>query len=246
MTRMKTTKEVAHAPGLITCSKNLARESEWRTWQCSSKHTATIPSLHRGSGKMLDLLRLRFVWLKCPVTRNCTVSLARNVTQPKPLPAWQGLLQNFVATQPFHTVHCDFIGPLPRTASGFQYVCVFIDNFTRWVRMMSFSCLLSCFSLIFPLFAFLLAVCCVHREFMVCFILRHCFPFRPSPSAFIFKCPWLFLSTSVASLFRFLSRSFEFLSISFVLFKALLFLALAPDRSPFALPPPSHSFPLFY
>ena len=37
------------------------------------------------------------------------------------------------ATIPWEIVHCDFVGPIPKTASGFEYIFTYKDDLTRFV-----------------------------------------------------------------------------------------------------------------
>ena len=38
------------------------------------------------------------------------------------------------AGAPMERVHLDFLGPLPRTARGNEFVLVMVDQFTKWVE----------------------------------------------------------------------------------------------------------------
>uniref|UniRef100_A0A671L2F5 Integrase catalytic domain-containing protein n=1 Tax=Sinocyclocheilus anshuiensis TaxID=1608454 RepID=A0A671L2F5_9TELE len=61
---------------------------------------------------------------------SCTVCQLTKPSQLKPA----GLLVPVHANEPWEYVGVDFVGPLPRTASGNQYILVFVDYFSKWVE----------------------------------------------------------------------------------------------------------------
>uniref|UniRef100_A0A672MXV7 Integrase catalytic domain-containing protein n=1 Tax=Sinocyclocheilus grahami TaxID=75366 RepID=A0A672MXV7_SINGR len=61
---------------------------------------------------------------------SCTVCQFTKPSQLKPA----GLLVPVHANEPWEYVGVDFVGPLPRTASGNQYILVFVDYFSKWVE----------------------------------------------------------------------------------------------------------------
>jgi hypothetical protein len=40
-------------------------------------------------------------------------------------------LKSYQAESPMERVHLDFLGPLPRTEDGNEYILMMVDNFTR-------------------------------------------------------------------------------------------------------------------
>ncbi len=91
---------------------------------------------HLGAKKTYHRLAERFYWLKMRTdisrfTQGCMTCREYKSTPPRGV----GILQPFLAVEPFLIVHCDFIGPLPVTRAGYRYVCVFIDKFSRWVEV---------------------------------------------------------------------------------------------------------------
>ncbi len=90
---------------------------------------------HLSAKKMLKKIQPRFYWPKMhgQLKRFCR-SCPGCVFYKSEAPRNQGVLQPFVATEPFSVVHCDFIGPIQTTTSGNKYICVFVDKFTRWVE----------------------------------------------------------------------------------------------------------------
>ena len=43
-------------------------------------------------------------------------------------------MQEYQASAPMERVHLDFLGPLPKTARGNEYVLMMVDQFTKWVE----------------------------------------------------------------------------------------------------------------
>jgi hypothetical protein len=54
------------------------------------------------------------------------------------IPNQRGLLVSHVTGYPFQKISIDFVGPLPRTAKGNQYMLTVSDCFTRWLE--AFPC----------------------------------------------------------------------------------------------------------
>ncbi len=91
---------------------------------------------HLGAKKMHRRMAGRFYWLKMRTdltayARGC-ITCRKFKSEP---PRSYGVLQPFLALEPFAIVHCDFVGPLPVTKAGNQHICVFVDKFSRWVEV---------------------------------------------------------------------------------------------------------------
>ena len=43
-------------------------------------------------------------------------------------------LKSYQASSPMEKVHLDFLGPLPRTEAGNEYILMMVDSFTKWVQ----------------------------------------------------------------------------------------------------------------
>ena len=43
-------------------------------------------------------------------------------------------MTNYQAGAPMERVHLDFLGPLPKTPQGNEYVLMMVDQFTKWVE----------------------------------------------------------------------------------------------------------------
>lgn len=50
-----------------------------------------------------------------------------------PLPN-RSALKSYQAGSPMEKVHLDFLGPLPRTENGNEYILMMVDSFTKWVE----------------------------------------------------------------------------------------------------------------
>jgi transposase InsO family protein len=91
---------------------------------------------HLGAHKMVAKMETRFHWPGMTRDAKLYVSACLPCRQFKAqAPRRQGHLQRYVAVQPFHTVHVDFVGPLPVSKRQNTNVCVMIDRFTRWVEL---------------------------------------------------------------------------------------------------------------
>lgn len=47
----------------------------------------------------------------------------------------QAALHTTAVQQPFHTLYCDYIGPMPESETGAKYILVFVDAFTRFCEL---------------------------------------------------------------------------------------------------------------
>ncbi|XP_062589436.1 uncharacterized protein LOC134251086 [Saccostrea cucullata] len=95
-----------------------------------------IPSSdHQGIQRTKERLKQQFYWwrmtkdIKLYVT-TCDVC-ARNKRGSLPN---RSELKSYQAGSPMERVHLDFLGPLPRTDSGNEYILMMVDNFTKWVE----------------------------------------------------------------------------------------------------------------
>ena len=43
-------------------------------------------------------------------------------------------MTQFHAGAPMEKIHMDYLGPLPKTAAGNEYVLMVVDQFTKWVE----------------------------------------------------------------------------------------------------------------
>ncbi|XP_029112112.1 uncharacterized protein LOC114911879 [Scleropages formosus] len=91
---------------------------------------------HLGITKTLGRLQRRVYWpgmrgdVKRYVQSCVTCQLSKPANQ-KP----GGYLKPVVATYPWEFAGVDFMGPLPRSGRGNEYILVFIDYFTKWVEI---------------------------------------------------------------------------------------------------------------
>lgn len=90
---------------------------------------------HVGMYKTYWKLRVRYYWpgMKSDVSKyitSCKVCGEQKPEQKAPA-GLMGLRP--IATQPWQTISLDFIGPLPRSTSGYTHILVIVDSFTKFV-----------------------------------------------------------------------------------------------------------------
>ncbi|CAB0033049.1 unnamed protein product [Trichogramma brassicae] len=124
--------------------KNLADDDE-RKWklvvqreqrpvvlrECHDEPTAA----HLGREKTYDRLAERYFWPKmytdvADYVRKCKTCQQIKVEQRTK----KGLMGHRVIPRPWHTVAADVAGPFPRSNSGFEYMLIFEDLFSKWVE----------------------------------------------------------------------------------------------------------------
>lgn len=91
---------------------------------------------HLGVTKTLARLRQRFFWPKMAAdikkyVVSCHVCQFTKPSQRKPA----GLMIPIEPTKPWEYTGVDFVGPLPRTQNGNEYLIVFVDYFSKWVEV---------------------------------------------------------------------------------------------------------------
>lgn len=91
---------------------------------------------HLGFSKTLARLRLRFFWpkIEADVKRyvmSCSVCQLTKPSQRRPA----GLMVPISPQKPWQYTGLDFVGPLPRTASGNSHLLVFVDYFSKWIEV---------------------------------------------------------------------------------------------------------------
>ncbi|KAK3084611.1 hypothetical protein FSP39_016239 [Pinctada imbricata] len=94
------------------------------------------PSGHQGTTRTAARARTFFYWWQMsPSVRryvlSCRVcSLHKKGRKPAKTP-----FKTYQAGAPMERVHLDFLGPLPPTARGNEYVLVMVDQFTKWMEV---------------------------------------------------------------------------------------------------------------
>jgi len=90
---------------------------------------------HFGINKTLDKIRKRFYWASCKQDvekwcRSCKTCSAKNGPSGK----GKSPLQIYNVSTPFERVQMDILGPLPISSSGYRYLLVVVDCFTKCVE----------------------------------------------------------------------------------------------------------------
>ena len=105
-----------------------------RTWLLASAHDALQGAAHAGAARTSQWLKQRVWWAGMDdeverYVRGCE-ACQRNKPDTR---GRQGLpLSLDVPPRPWHTITMDFIGPLPKTAEGYDAVMVVVDKLTRY------------------------------------------------------------------------------------------------------------------
>ena len=96
----------------------------------------SIPSAgHQGMCRTLQRVRQKFYWFKLKRDiKQFIVGCAVCNQNKKNAPLGKCPLTDFQAGAPMERVHIDFLGPLPTTSQGHEYILVMVDQFTKWVE----------------------------------------------------------------------------------------------------------------
>ncbi|XP_056003459.1 uncharacterized protein LOC130046578 [Ostrea edulis] len=90
---------------------------------------------HQGISRTKARLRERFFWYGMMREVEGFVSTCGPCSRNKhPQRHARAEMIKYHAGAPMERVHLDFLGPLPRTDSGNEYVLVMVDQFTKWVE----------------------------------------------------------------------------------------------------------------
>jgi transposase InsO family protein len=90
---------------------------------------------HQGEDRTLHRTKLRYYWhgLSKDI-KHYIASCPACSKWKKPLRKGKWELTKFHAGAPLERVHLDFLGPLPKTSQGNEYVLMVVDQFTKWVE----------------------------------------------------------------------------------------------------------------
>lgn len=130
---------------LKNCGVGELDESNWKL--CVSKNLrkrvleenhSSVTAGHMGIRKTRIRIENKYYWpgLKRDVIKfvnHCEVCLAHKTPQTKPA----GFMSTTQALGPWDIVTLDFIGPLPRSKQGNQYILVMQDKFSKWIECIS-------------------------------------------------------------------------------------------------------------
>lgn len=114
----------------------------WRLWLPESLRETVMRQLHcppnsahPGINKLLEKIRRYYYWPKClsdvvNFVKSCEIckisKLPNSITRPPMIPRQPAL-------RPWQELHIDYVGPFPRSKSGFTQVLVILDNFSKYV-----------------------------------------------------------------------------------------------------------------
>ena len=97
----------------------------------------TTTSGHLGTDKTFQRLSLLYYWPGmfkdvANYVRSCKTCQKMKVEQAGPV----GLMGKRVIEQPWSVVAADIMGPFPPSRSGYHYILVFRDMFTKWIEVL--------------------------------------------------------------------------------------------------------------
>ena len=90
---------------------------------------------HQGVARTKERVKEKFVWYGLGQEVRQFVSQCSVCNQNKKSDRHgKGAMLEYQAGAPMERVHIDFLGPLPKTAKGNEYVLMMVDQFTKWVE----------------------------------------------------------------------------------------------------------------
>lgn len=103
----------------------------------SSAHDETM---HIGTDKTIAKIRQNYYWPRLTTDvrtyiQKCTVC---KEIKPSNVPTVPQMGDMRVSNQPWQIIALDYIGPLPRTRGGKQYILVIVDLFSKWTQLHAF------------------------------------------------------------------------------------------------------------
>jgi hypothetical protein len=91
---------------------------------------------HPGRDRTLEKVKEKFLWFGVRSDVERWVQGCKLCAQNKKGGRLaHGEMRNYHAGAPMQRVHLDFMGPLPRTASGNEVILVMVDQFTKWCEI---------------------------------------------------------------------------------------------------------------
>ena len=92
-----------------------------------------IPSAgHQGADRTLSKIKEKYYWRNMTKDIKAYVSMCNHCNKSKkPQRHARCEMTKFHAGSPMEKVHMDFLGPLPKTAAGNEYVLMIVDQFTK-------------------------------------------------------------------------------------------------------------------
>jgi hypothetical protein len=90
---------------------------------------------HQGIERTVEKVKSRYYWrgISKDVSAYVKGCMDCNQNKKSTVSARHPML-SYHAGSPMERVHLDFIGPLPRTERGNEYILMMVDQFTKWVE----------------------------------------------------------------------------------------------------------------
>jgi transposase InsO family protein len=130
------------------CRPNFVRQDDIIAMRAEPRNKPLVPAslrkivlkathglAHLGGKKLASLVKARYFWPAIDAdakefVASCVPCRRRKTVSPK-----GAKLSSKPPTEPWRTVAMDFYGPIAKTSTGYQYVLVFVDHFTKWVQL---------------------------------------------------------------------------------------------------------------
>ena len=126
----------------IYSPKTVTPEGVWKQLVIPKKFRAEImrhnhdepTAAHFGFAKTADKIRRRYYWTGMLTDIQAWINTCIICQQDKGTPSKKAPLLPIATGEPWSALHCDIVGPFPRTDAGNRYVVVFIERLTSWIE----------------------------------------------------------------------------------------------------------------
>ena len=90
---------------------------------------------NQGVDRTLGCLKMQCYWYGMTNEVKSYIFSCKECSTKKKTTQGRFLLKTYHAGSPMETVHIEFLGPLPKTGNGNEYILIMIDQFTKWVEI---------------------------------------------------------------------------------------------------------------
>ena len=121
---------------------NLRLVLPYQVQQIALQLNHDLPSSgHQGVSRTTFRMKEKYYWYGMTKDIDKYVTSCNICNQNKKSPrASKSPMTTYHAGAPMERVHIDFLGPLPKTKHGNQYILMIVDQFTKWVEIIPTTC----------------------------------------------------------------------------------------------------------